>query len=816
MSENQINSQDKIHPAERKATVKVKEVLQSFIKDYRRAASDYPKGNTAFHELVRKELGYDFRLQQGKWEKLTDDDLPRTIDLKKILAVNYFLRSNGLSTLDLVTLLTDEEILNPDITKILEKIPSAYLKEVKSEIERQIRYQEIRVYKDLEKILIDFRQDIENIIRNNESNKVNQLLDLISIIFRWYTTVFSKGRAIIFIRAKYWNGVHRKLDFDRSRTTEEFISKDLEKYQHTADSEWYFKQLEVYCAKNKQYSEKTLLSPQWTEKITTIYQEYQKGRLDLNRAKEQIFEELMKGNNWAKEPVMSSDSEPYNKELNSRHKEPSDEDKDKNFWDGLDQSLAYSAILKREKIVDNYYDKKDYLFSFLNEQYPQENETDASGYAIPILSPDRQSILGALMVVSNNPNTFTKEDYTQYKNKQEEEKYQGSEYNSEYEIIDEIANLISLCLHNIYRTSGKTYNTITTLEPNKYFPEIIFDIWYHRLLVNKYFQKIKSDEKDLLSRAIESYENQQKLYDFLGTSDDLDPLTKLMALYERAIAEHRNDINIRFAAAAINCLKLLKKKSSSVDYPKEEILGTMFEVREDIEEEGLNLAQKSFLKENNKTFPPNMMGDYLTPLYKQAEGIQKFIEYLEKIFSKENSNENEKAKSVSELESEISQFLDSIHHLKNIARNSLLYENWEKYLNNTIKEAISPDFKDLKPTKKRSELRNLIYRLHTHFHITLHMLSTMELLPYEALFSILATSTPHSIDYDHLSGGSREEHQDIIKELKLIYEGKLYEGTKLGTVAKRHVENIRKRMEESPELKKILETPIPEHWKGQI
>lgn len=783
--DNNNNSNRNSNLSKRKAKEQVIQLLKGFIEDYEQAASifgrDKNQGKMEFHQFLNDNLGFDFRLQIGKWKKIHEDDLPRTIDLVKILTTNYFLKSQYYSKLNLASLLSEDISLNPEILKKFNQIPEAYLTNVTKNIEEQIKLQESQVYNSLHFQIQNFRIKIDNILQEQitPKAKIRKLHDIISIIFRWYTFTFNKGRAILYLKTEYWNGPHRSIKFNRSRATKEFVSRSSKYNKHTQDIDWIIQEQEPevllkYCD--------NIFTLEDIQEIQSNYSQNSISKELLNK-KQRLIEELSRGDNWALEPKFYSEGQIQQVGT-------------KDIWNDIEkESLAYNTIYKRKEIATNYLTRENYLRGFLDEAQNntlESDESDKSGYAIPLLSPDRKSTRGVLMVVSNDPNAFTEESFDKYKKE--------SNWSCEYSIIYEIADLVRYCINNIDQESGNIYNIITILEQEKYFPEIVFDIWYHNLQVRSLLYESENDDKndfkliqEALSKAFSSYE---EILDFHNSNNNSDALNKFNSIYEQALSDYKPDINIRFATAVKICLKELFQITK--DEKKPATLETMFQVRKDIEEKCLNLAQKSF-QSRRTVISDKMSNEYLNPLKNQAQAIQNFIKFLTPILKNKNSATNNE-----EVKSQVETFLKSIKHLQDMKNITELSNNINKF------EQIYRKF-ILDSINNKEQLKNLIYRLHAHFHITLHLLSTMELLPYAGMFAILATSTSNSIDRRFFEKKSHEEHDEILNELESSYNSAQHKG-EAGQKARLHIESILERMKNTETLKDILNKPLPRNW----
>jgi hypothetical protein len=694
--------------------------LREFIKQYEKACDLWLEKNNKnnknkkkkadFHDLVHeyitertrsqgnrpRECG-DFA-QQSWWANLNgqiESDgkyKPDSVDLVKIWRVNNFLNSlnlENLPKLDLGSLLSGSDYIRPEIARKLANIPEAYAEQVKYSLESQLELQEKLVYGNLIKSLSEFREYIESIVENRAINRIEELHNLISKIFLWYITTFFKGRAIIYIQATYWNGKHRAIDFDRSRASLEFTSANPDE-QHTADIDWFI----------------STDRENWPKSLQKFFNQ---------EGEEQVKRKLLQGNGWAKKPISLDEN---GKTVD-------------NSWSEDKKSLAYRAIEKHQEGIEEKFGSQDknFLSSCLNEKLKNREEgenplTDESGYAIPILTSGRRSILGSVMVVSNNANTFNKKEYDEFRKDNQL---------CEYKIIQEVAHLTGICLHYINQFNSQVYNVITVLDRNKYFPEIVFDIWSTNLFANKYIYPSSTRDSDLdginesLNLACEIYQEQQNL-DF----NLINPIFKINAIYERAISENRRSIDVRFGAAVKLCFHRLGRIITDSQKPT---LRDMFEVRNQIEGEGMKFAQRSYF---------SMDKEYLTPITKQAFGIQKFIEILEDILLalldlKNNGQDTDLSykrqfiknylddRHVEEsMGTELDEFLQRstetfvgvIRHL-NSDNNISAKTHYREYIDSVIKAALTDG--------DTESLKQLIYRLHSHFHVTLSMLSTIDI-----------------------------------------------------------------------------------------
>jgi DNA-binding FadR family transcriptional regulator len=446
-------------------------------------------------------------------------------------------------------------------------------------------------------------------------------------------------------------------------------------------------------------------------------------------------------------------------------------------WNSDQPSLAYHVIQSGKPGAEDRFSLNKFLAAYLDEHSEQGN-TDQSGYAIPLYSFDRRSIVGALMVVSSDVSTFTTD------------KLDNSEKqitSSEFAIIREIARLTEHCLHEVNRTSLLAYNFTKLLDPSKDFPEIVFDIWTTNLTHSR---TIYTEEKatEILEKACRFYEEQVITYgaDHKGTD-------KLNAIFDVALGDYSSSIDVRFGAAVDLCLK-------QVEQERPPRLKDLFHVRAKLEAECMELTQQSARKEGVDI-------RHLNELVEQAKGIQNIIECLENIlFSECPSNGKDCGQ-------EIKPYLKQLRFL---CQRDLAIEAYQQVIVDTIHEFLNSPYSE----QAQINLKKLIYRLHVHFHVTIAMLSNMELMPYAVLFLILASSAyigastfsaaysppERLINEQESIQQSSQEHRELLAGIDRIFSNN---SQGLEELVAQHIQKVEKRIQEhSPS---VLERRLPSY-----
>jgi hypothetical protein len=219
-----------------------------------------------FEKWVKQRTTTDFPQTVRNWERDLSNASQNASDsfnfsIAKIWQVNELFRSSGLTKRDISSFFV-RELKNIqsllDIALELTAIPQDYLSDAKKKLKEQVDLQVLRVYEEFWRQLEEFKYLIEQIIRGDKSGKRKKLNDLVSTMFTWYVTTFSQERAIILVKSQYWNGVHRRIYFNRSRTTREFVSctPDLE---HQVDILWLLKEMKIDIIDEKFLNQAKLL-----------------------------------------------------------------------------------------------------------------------------------------------------------------------------------------------------------------------------------------------------------------------------------------------------------------------------------------------------------------------------------------------------------------------------------------------------------------------------------------------------------------------------------------------------------------------------
>jgi hypothetical protein len=786
---------------EKKINLFLRQICEEFLKDFNTARDKWirrerrygrePKPRE-FYQWIQENTGTDFPQTAGIWEKKLeknsrsgrhDDSLKGfSFKIEKLWRVNYFLRSQNLSDYDMYTFFK-EAVLEThgfeDIIGRLAAIPPAYLPSVKEEIKSQVDLQIFRTYEQFWRRLEDFRGLLDETIRGNSQEKHRALNNLISIIFTWYTSTFSQDRAVILLKAKYWNGAHRRIQFNRSRTTEEFISSSPD-FNHQNDILWLLKELEIDVEKTA--SGRTLPK---NKALRRFFEQEEFKSVDAASLKEKAEELFNLSNHWldTKEAIAEyamSNEYPEHRIIQQVLEDcciHSNWAKDEDWNDENQRSLSYYVMKNGEDSAEDKFAQEKFLAASLDE-VTGRGKTDQSGYAIPLYSYDRKSVIGALMVVSGNINAFTKDKL----------RISKEGVSNELSIIREMARLTELCIHEISRSSLPVYNFTRFIDPGKTFPEVVFDIW----TANLTFSRQEENNNDDLNRALAIYQEQRAIY-----SATCDNFTGIQSIFEIALEKYRRSIEMRFGAAVILCIEEIRKDIGTKQQPT---LRDLFRVRVRLESECLSLAQKSILK-NQPDHPVDVR--YLGRVLDQAKGLQQIIEVLEDILIHRDLQDLEL------IRASINQGLLSSLLLR---ENPSLRAFYSDFIETIVTQFIEQNASE----SSTINLKRLIYRLHVHFHITISMLSAMELMPYAVLFLVLASSSSigattvfnATIDYrdEESIRTSSQEHRELLDRIDATFKGSSQPLTEL--VAD-HIRKVEERIQKQDPT--ILERTLPSY-----
>lgn len=684
--------------------------------------TDDNKGRVEFYKELGKEIGASYITVKNNIEAWSqtefldvEDGNPRAginkVNMENLFAIEGFLIKKGLSNRQLAEFLPSKDYNDPQVKAALSTVPHAYRTEVRESVQKYLDLTTENIFGQMRKALIYFRSELDRIASNDKEfsqEKVTQLNDLISRICIWYVSIYQNDRAILLIRTDYWNGHYRRLRFNRSWASEKFASKGAKNLQNQP-IKWFVGAEDLVG---------------WPDLLS-----------QPNRVIHQ--EQLKKGRDWAKDYNFSDDQ----------------------------PSLAYEAIKERKPKQASKFSGKRYLsaevderdHSMINSSEKKVYAKDESGYAVPLFSSDRRSVIGTVMVVSSDVEAFTTDDYLNH---------MGGSTIKEYAAIDEVAHLIERCLHQILKFDSYTYNLLILLDKEKSYQEIMHDVWMTNLMLNRDLNGASTNDKQWLREEADMLEFADKAYseNIIAYNLTSTPETRFESVFNLAFEEFRQDFNIRMAGAVKLCLKRLQEQTPNAD--RGIILSDMFEVRKTVELDMSHLL-------NQKGLPGRIFSDYFSPLYKQAHAIQKFINRLEGLLF---GVDPQALLPIEELD--VQSLVDSIFYMKDCPTAKEIYRDYLLHVTQLFEK-----------TKNDGVLKRLIYRMHVYFHVTIAMLTTMELLPYAELFMILATSTS-GMSLGNSSDdvvASLKEHNAILAELDRIYN---HQQSQLGRACGSHVDSM--------------------------